>query len=149
MKFTKQAEYAVVLVGRLAEARKPVSLSVMAKESNLSYSLLRKVAHLLQKKGMILGKEGVFGGYVLTGDADKMRLMSVLSAVGEEMYSCGCGCRDGSGCIEETAVCPKNSVLNNVGKMFSQVCDNITLADLNNKKISCVNIGDKNAKCKI
>ncbi|OGH42639.1 MAG: hypothetical protein A3H79_03070 [Candidatus Levybacteria bacterium RIFCSPLOWO2_02_FULL_36_8b] len=78
--FSKQEDYAIVLVTRLAKNynKKLISLSEIAKEYNISPLFLRNIANLLGRNGVIKAKEGKNGGYFLDKNPKELKVGEVL-----------------------------------------------------------------------
>lgn len=139
MKFTKQAEYAVILASELAICQgQSISLKMVADKAQISYVFLRKVAFLLQKSGLIKGEEGKYGGYRLSKQAEEITLQEVLLAAGEPLWDEPC-C-DGGKICRTSAVCPKNSVLKNLALVICETLGSITLDIIANGKLACAGI---------
>lgn len=138
MKFTKQAEYAVILVSELAFCDKNKSLREIADHCHLSYAFLRKVAHLLAAAKIIIGEEGKNGGYRLERSVDKISLREILEGAGEPMlqYPCCDGSRDCS----VSAVCPRNSILFGLQSAIDAMFGNLTLGQLLKGEASCMGL---------
>lgn len=80
--FSKQEDYAIVLVTKLAKNynKSLISLSEISKEYKISSLFLRNIANLLVRNGIIKAKEGKNGGYFLERDPKKLKVGKVLSA---------------------------------------------------------------------
>lgn len=136
MKFTKKAEYAVILAGYLTENTTVVSLSKIAKDSHISYSFLRQVGHMLAEAGIVKGEEGKAGGYTLSKSPDSITLRNILEAIGEPIVICPC-C-DGSQSCGDSAVCPRNSVLYSLQIAIDNTFGDLTIDKLIRGEKSCV-----------
>jgi Rrf2 family protein len=58
-----------------------VSLSDFAKQKHISSNYLHQIVTPLKKKGLIISKEGVNGGYHLRKSPNKISMLSVLEAL--------------------------------------------------------------------
>lgn len=69
---------------------KLVSLSQVSKNNNISIAFLKQLAMLLKKKGFIISKEGLNGGYKLAKNPNQITLFDVVSAVNKhrELTEC-------------------------------------------------------------
>ncbi|MDO8513743.1 MAG: Rrf2 family transcriptional regulator [bacterium] len=137
MKFTKKAEYSVILASELAlEGTGLVSLSQLAKKCQVSYGLLRNVAFLLSKAGLVAGEEGKSGGYRLAKPADRIVLREVLEAIGEPIIHCPC-CGGEKECAG-SSVCPRNSILISLQGAIDGIIGDLTLGKLVKGDASCM-----------
>ena len=79
LNFTKKADYGLFLLTTLAKTQfKKASIQAIAKENNLSFSFLQKVAGSLQKGGLITAERGKYGGYILAKNPEKISLKEIL-----------------------------------------------------------------------
>lgn len=85
MKFTKQEDYAVILMAELAKAGadKYQSLGKISKDYEVSRLFLKNIAIKLKAAGLIKSREGVAGGYLLSRPANKINLLEIISALGQ------------------------------------------------------------------
>ena len=138
MKFSKKAEYAVILCSELAFCDKNRSLREIAGHCEISYAFLRKVAHLLAEAKIVAGEEGKNGGYRLEKPADEVTLREILVAAGESMAHQPCcdGSRDCSG----SAVCPRNSILFTLQSAVDEMFGSLTLDRMLKGEGSCLKL---------
>jgi Rrf2 family protein len=81
---SKKVEYSIELISLLTKKHgKVVSLMEVSKELGLPYRFLGQVAIDLRKGGIVEGKEGKLGGYVLKKDWKDKTLFDLLTALGE------------------------------------------------------------------
>lgn len=137
MKFTKQAEYAVILASELA-CDKCRSLREIAGRCQISYAFLRKVAFKMAGYGLIKGEEGKNGGYHLVKSAQEISLKDILDSIGEPLITCSC-CEGGKEC-STSAVCPRNSILASLQKGIGEIFGSLTLDALIKGNKSCMKI---------
>lgn len=84
LKVPKKAQYGLHLVSELAErhgAGEPISLEVVADKAGLSMKFMEQVARDLRKAGIVEGKRGASGGYLLVKDPSLLTVAEVVSAV--------------------------------------------------------------------
>ncbi len=138
MKFSKKAQYAVILCSELAFFDKNRSLREIAEHCQISYAFLRKVAHLLAEAKIVTGEEGKGGGYRLAKPVDEITLREILVAAGESMIQLPC-C-DGSKDCASSAVCPRNSILFTLQSAIDEMFGNLTLDRLLKGESSCMGL---------
>mgnify|MGYP000200465262 CR=1 FL=1 len=74
----KKIDYSLVFLSNLGSQKKLVSLSEVAKKTNLPPRFLARIASLLAKNGMIKSFEGKNGGYQLADKVFKTNLYDYL-----------------------------------------------------------------------
>lgn len=136
MKFTKKAEYAVILASELAFCQNNRSLREISEHSQISYALLRKVAHEMSIAGLIRGEEGKNGGYSLARQPEEINLKEILAAIDEPLVSAPC-CFGEKSC-SGSAVCPRNSVLYALQGAMDEIFGVLTLEKLIKGDASCM-----------
>jgi Rrf2 family transcriptional regulator, iron-sulfur cluster assembly transcription factor len=102
---SRQVDYAIQLVTRLAEVQEGESLSLkkFSTESNISFLFLQKIARALKAAGIIASRQGVQGGYYLVIPGDKLNLRQIIEAVegpitAEECLKCEVRCGEEAHC---------------------------------------------------
>ncbi len=79
---TKATEYSILFLLALATIKdRPLSLVEIVKEQNLPLKYLEKIAKKLKDNGIVVSKEGVGGGYLLTRKVNKINLIDIVQAV--------------------------------------------------------------------
>lgn len=84
LKVPQKAQYGLMLVSALADRHAdghPISIETIAEEAGISKKFLEQVAHDLRAAGLIEGRRGAGGGYVLLKDPAVLTVAEVVSAV--------------------------------------------------------------------
>lgn len=91
LKIPQKAQYGLLLVGELAarhldprlrrSGSQPLSLEVVAEKADISKKFLEQIAGDLRKAGLIEGRRGSAGGYVLLKDPSTLTVAEVVGAV--------------------------------------------------------------------
>lgn len=84
LKVPQKAQYGLHLISALAARHpggQPLSLEVVAEEAGISKKFLEQVALDLRKAGLVEGRRGASGGYVLLRDPAILTVAEVVSAV--------------------------------------------------------------------
>jgi Rrf2 family protein len=139
MKFTKQAQYAVIITKELVGVSKPVSLKCISLKTKLSYSFLKKVAQMLREKDILAAIEGKDGGYLLNKPASQINLHEILDAVGESIIEKPC-CRNEENNCEKLALCPYQSVFYNIQLAIFATFGELTLDKIVRGDLSCAKL---------
>lgn len=88
---SKKIEYSIALVSHLANnPGKTVSLALMAKKLLLPYRFLGQLTLLLKSAGVVEGREGRTGGYVLGRGWEKRSIYDLLESLGENKHMVEC-----------------------------------------------------------
>src|SRR5688572_4296521 len=83
----KRVQYGLLLVSHLAEqsfedtAGVPVALDVVAEATGASQGFLEEIAGDLRRSGLIEGRRGRVGGYVLARPASEITVYDIVVAV--------------------------------------------------------------------
>lgn len=85
-KISRRLDYAIIILRDLAQhyGQKPRSLKKIAAENHLPYNYLAQIVIDLKDAGLIIGHEGVKGGYELSRPADGISLAEIAKAVEPE-----------------------------------------------------------------
>jgi Rrf2 family iron-sulfur cluster assembly transcriptional regulator len=97
-------------VANLAAANhdRPVSISQIASEENLSPEFLEQIFFKLKKAGVIRSVRGPKGGFVLNKDPSEITVKTILDAVGEPLNPTPCADGQDPPCprLDECSVAP-------------------------------------------
>ncbi|MFA7300769.1 MAG: Rrf2 family transcriptional regulator [Candidatus Shapirobacteria bacterium] len=126
---SKKVEYSIELMSFLTKKHgKIVSLMEASKILHLPYRFLGQVAIDLRKGGIIEGKEGKSGGYLLMKDWKDKSLYDLLEALGENkgMVKCLGG---GEKCIRENG-CKMRNIWQKLEENFLNDLKKIKLCEI-------------------
>ena len=100
MRLTTKGRYGVRAVVNLAAAvdDRPVSISQIAGQENLSPEFLEQIFFKLKKAGLIRSVRGPKGGFILNRDPREITVKSILDAVGEPLRPAPCANGDSPPC---------------------------------------------------
>lgn len=129
LNLTKQSDYALLLLSRLGDKEKYVSLSELTKRTGLPKRFLARIAAELVKNKLIESKEGKVGGYKLLEKAKKISLYDFLKIFEGDLNFVKC-CDEEYQCRWQS-ICPQKSFLRNrLGKIVGEELQKWQLADL-------------------
>ncbi len=127
MQTTKRTQYALRAMINLAEGeRKTQSLRSISEKEDISFDYLEKIFSKLEKKGLVISKRGVTGGYFLSSPPEKITLKDIFDAVEESLSIVDC----------MKMKCPKDSkcrasgAWKEVNKKIEETLSSIKLSDL-------------------
>lgn len=80
---SRQVDYAIQLVHRLAQLNEneTLSLRVFSDESNISFLFLQKIVRSLKGAELVISSKGARGGYKLGRSADHISVKDIIDAV--------------------------------------------------------------------
>lgn len=133
LSMSRKADYGLLFLSVLASKNKNeyVSVRKVAKEKNIPYKFLAKIASSLAEMGIVESKEGVGGGYRLKMKADDIPLGSVVEHLDGPMAPVSC--MRGGTCSCSSS-CSHKGVMEEVSSAVMSTLDDYSLADLVKKE---------------
>lgn len=128
-KIPKSVEYAIFALKFIHECGDNSCTCVSAKEisegENIPYELSAKILQKLKKHGLIESQHGTKGGYSLALPADKIKLIDILAAVGQNIRVTECMFDDAtvSDCKRIESCCirtPLSRIQNKIKGIFNE-----------------------------
>ena len=105
MRLTTKGRYGVRAMAKLAAAgeaqERPVSITQIADEEQLSPEFLEQIFFKLKKAGVIRSIRGPKGGFVLNRRPEEITVAAILDAVGEPLYPAPCTDGNAKGCARK------------------------------------------------
>lgn len=131
MRLTTKGRYGVRAVVNLAakEQNRPIPISLIAKEEELSPEFNEQIFFKLKKAGLIRSIRGPKGGFVLNENPSEITIKTILDAVGEPLYPAPCTNPHATPCPRK-ADCPLNPVWQNFYEIIVKHLSNISLRDI-------------------
>jgi len=132
---SKKTKYGIKAMTYLArqEDRKPVQISVISKEENISQKFLESILLTLRKNGFLGSKKGKGGGYYLLKDPKDIKMAAVMRILEGPIAMVPCvslnfyeKCSD---CPDENA-CAVHNLMIEVRDSTLNIFNNKSLADL-------------------
>ena len=136
MKFSRSTTYGLralanLLLAGADNSLRVKSLKIVAGEENISLKFLEKLFSQLKKAGIVNSVRGVNGGYYLEEGVEKVSLLEILEALGENMAVFGCVAgTDGKIKCSHSQNCGAVPVLQKVQGAINQSLEKMTLKDL-------------------
>ncbi len=90
LSFSKQTDYALLLLERLAKEKDYLSLSQLIKETDLPQRFLARIAATLVKHKIIDSREGKIGGYKLTNKFNQISFFDFLKIFEKDLQVADC-----------------------------------------------------------
>ncbi len=91
--FSKSFELAVLITLFLAESKKPLLASDLAKKLNISLDFTHQILFKLKKNKIVGTIRGAKGGIYLLRDSEKIRIIEILLAIEPKWFQLKCNTR--------------------------------------------------------
>ena len=111
------------------EQTRPIPISLIANEEELSPEFIEQIFFKLKKVGLIRSIRGPKGGFVLNENPSEITIKTILDAVGEPLYPAPCTNPHATPCPRK-ADCPLNPVWQNFYEIIEKHLSNISLRDI-------------------
>jgi len=111
MRLTTKGRYAVTAMLDLAlhYDNGPITLADISRRQSISLSYLEQLFSRLRRRGLVESVRGPGGGYRLSRAAEQVSVVSVITAVDEEVDATRCGglgnCQDSQPCLTHELWC--------------------------------------------
>jgi len=149
MLISTRSRYALRVLARMArmmdnEESKPVSLALLSEQEKVSVRYLEQIFGLLRSNGIVKGKRGPGGGYVLGMQPEEISLFDVVSVLEADFLPANCmlgeskcspenSYRQASCSLEET--CVTRALWMTLRDMYYSYMKDKTLEDLSSGNI--------------
>lgn len=94
------------MMATLAEKNDVMNTAELGEKMLVSPKYLRKLAGPLEKYGLIKSIQGIYGGYLLAKEPEKISLVDVFEAFGEKVDITGCSANEDCPLNEECLTRP-------------------------------------------
>ena len=138
VKLTKNVDYGFMILGYLAvNNNQKTSAKEIAEKQGLSKTLVAKILKKLSNDGIVTSKQGIYGGYYLSKDADKITLSEIINIVEGKIGLTEC-MRTNDNPNSDNKLCSniRNCIIKKrltvINDEINKFLDNITLAYLVN-----------------
>lgn len=124
LQITRQSDYAIQLVSRLANLKSSERLSLrqFSKESTISFLFLQKIARRLKQAGLIDSLKGSRGGYILKNSTKNISFKDIVEAI---EGSCGVvDCVKGKHLCNKVKKCQNQDVWQKVNNDILKMLEN-------------------------
>lgn len=150
MKISKQEEYGLRILLRIARADREVGLSIpqLSELEGLSVPYTGKLTRVMRLVGLIESTRGQKGGYILAKPAETIKMSEVLDALGGQIFDPSF-CESHAGAVKlctNSVDCAVRSLWKMVHITLNHLLEKVTLADLlgseenaNNRLIEILN----------
>jgi Rrf2 family protein len=145
IRFSRMADYGVLLLGHFARHEQGDALASAAELAETYHMPRPAVANLLKafsKAGLLESRRGLHGGYRLARPASGISLLDVLTAIDGPVQLIDCAVEDAQnpGCGYED-VCPSRSPMRSVHRRIIALLEGISLAELMHTHVPPLPVG--------
>ena len=137
MRLTTKGRYAVTAMLDLALHYQdgPITLADISRRQSISLSYLEQLFSRLRRRGLVESVRGPGGGYRLSREAEQISVVSVITAVDEEVDATRCGglgnCQDSQPCLTHELWCDLSQQIHdflagiNLAQLVERTGDNL------------------------
>lgn len=108
----------------------PVSVKVIAKQQDISLPYLEQILNQLSKKGLVRSIKGPGGGFLLAKKPEDIRIIDIVSALGEPISPVFCVNEDEEEKCDRSSDCTVRLLWRKLNKEIREVLENTNLKDL-------------------
>ena len=132
MKLTSKGRYAVMAMADLAKnkVKEPTSLTEISLRQGISIAYLEQLFLKLRKNNLVQSSRGPSGGYVLSKPPDEIKLLSIISAVGEKIKTVKCKKESKKSCNGKSIKCITHNLWDDLEAHINKFFENNTLNDI-------------------
>lgn len=132
IRLTKQADYAIVLLIRMAEdvgVLPSHSARDLAQEVHLPAPIVSKILKVLAREGLLTSHRGVNGGYALARPVEEITVAEIIRAVEGPIALTECQMPESEQCVLHPT-CTSRAKWNRINQVVQQTLEGITLAEM-------------------
>jgi len=137
MRLTSKGRYAVMALADIAAFDKsnPVPLRDISLRQNISLVYLEQIFSKLKKSNIVKSIRGANGGYVLTEEPEKVKLLKVFLAVDESIKTVQCKKESKKACNGKSTKCITHNLWDELEIYINDFFSKKSLKDLINQNI--------------
>ena len=129
LRITKMTDYAVLILANLAlYDNKLLTAKEIASETHLSLPTTQKILKKLNRKNLVISKQGVSGGYSLDPETKKLSIATLLEKLDGNLSITQCSSNDDQCEVED--FCNIGNAWQMINQRVQWALNDITLSDL-------------------
>ncbi len=109
---------------------RPIALAEVAERQEISLSYLEQLFAKIRKGGLVKSVRGPGGGYLLSRDANELRVSDIILAVDEPMRATRCTPGSPAGCTSDRSRCLTHDLWEELGNQIYLYLSSVSLADV-------------------
>ena len=132
MRLNTKSRYAVMALADMArfENDKPISLRDISLRQSISLQYLEQIFLKLKKHNLVKSIRGTNGGYILSKNANSIKLSEIFSALNEKVKTIGCEKHSKKGCNGRSSKCITHDLWDELDLHINAFFENKKLEDL-------------------
>ena len=132
MRLNTKSRYAVMALADMARfnAEKPISLRDISLRQSISLQYLEQIFLKLKKKNIVKSIRGSNGGYLLSKNANHLKLSEIFYALDENVKTIGCDKHSKKGCNGRSSKCITHNLWDELDLHINGFFENKKLGDL-------------------
>ena len=137
MQLTSRGRYAVMAMADLAKnnVKEPTNLAEISLRQGISLAYLEQLFLKLRKNNLVQSVRGPSGGYVLSKPPEKIKLLSIISAVDEKIKTVKCRKESKKGCNGKSIKCITHNLWDDLETHINKFFEDNTLNDILFKEV--------------
>ena len=137
MQLTSRGRYAVMAMADLAKnnVKQPTNLAEISLRQGISLAYLEQLFLKLRKNNLVQSVRGPSGGYVLSKPPEKIKLLSIISAVDEKIKTVKCRKESKKGCNGKSIKCITHNLWDDLETHINKFFEENTLNDILFKEV--------------
>ncbi len=130
LRITKQTDYGIMLLARMAElpAGRVLSTREAARWSGLSRPMVSKILKSLARGQMVASHRGVAGGYTLARRPQETSIAGVIRALEGPISMVECGVH--SGTCDQESICPVKVNWTRINREIERTLESIPISEM-------------------
>ena len=129
LRITKMTDYAVLILANLAlHDNKLLTAKEIASETHISLPTTQKILKKLNRKNLVISKQGVSGGYSLDPETKKISVATLLEKLDGDLSITQCSSNDDQCEVED--FCNIGNAWQMINQRVQWALNDITLGDL-------------------
>jgi Rrf2 family iron-sulfur cluster assembly transcriptional regulator len=135
MMLTTKGRYAVMAMVDIAlhSDGKAISLQDIALRQNIALNYLEQIFVKLKKDGLVTSLRGPGGGYLLSKNAEVIKIADIIIAADESIKITRCSDAELSGCMHDKTRCLTHDLWEGLGNHIFGYLRSVSLADICNR----------------
>lgn len=127
IKVSKKSQYglrAMIYLAKNYKLKRVISIKKISEEEGIPFGFLEKIVSQLEKSGLVKGKKGIGGGYILAKSPRKISASDIVFLLEDNKKSVNCAlcCKKGK--------CASKNVWAKVDLVLAKTLKSIKLSDL-------------------
>ena len=115
--------------------KEPTSLAEISLRQGISISYLEQLFYKLRKNNLVQSARGPSGGYILSKPPEEIKLLSIISAVDEQIKTVKCKKESKKGCNGKSIKCITHNLWDDLETHINKFFENNTLEDILFKEV--------------